>query len=335
MNKIDNMRYIKVLLLFFMVGLMGTAAVHAQESYTINDTIFNPKLVFNGVPSKYEIAGIKVSGVDNYEDYIIIGYSGLSIGQRIEIPGNDLRTAAKRFWRQGLFSKVQIKVEKIYGDKAWLEFALRQQPRISKVNFVGMKKGEQKDITERLGNLVGNQITPNIASRIEQIVQKYYAAKGFEKATCKVTQQEDLSKQNEVIVDIVADKHEKISVHKIYIEGNEVLSDGALKRTMKKTNESGFFNVLKWFSQKKFVRTDFEDDKQRIIDKYNEKMWISTSRLMRVKSIISLTLTGWVTLFTPQLCSTRCWALRKVMSITKNCLTSAQPTMTTPWPTCT
>ena len=65
MNKIDNMRYIKVLLLFFMVGLMGTAAVHAQESYTINDTIFNPKLVFNGVPSKYEIAGIKVSGVDN------------------------------------------------------------------------------------------------------------------------------------------------------------------------------------------------------------------------------------------------------------------------------
>ncbi|MBO4722672.1 MAG: outer membrane protein assembly factor BamA, partial [Muribaculaceae bacterium] len=215
---------------------LGTMLSNAQESYTVNDTIYNPKLVFNGSPTKYEIAGIKVSGVDNYEDYVIIGYSGLSIGQRIEIPGSELRNAAKRFWRQGLFSKVQIKVEKIYGNKAWLEFNLRQQPRISKVNFVGMKKGEQKDITERLGNLVGSQITPNISNRIEQIIEKYYAAKGFEKATCNVRQQEDLSKQNEVIVDIVVDKHEKMGVHKIYIEGNEVFSDGKIKRAMKKTN---------------------------------------------------------------------------------------------------
>ena len=151
---------------------LGMAHGQAQESYTVNDTIFNPKLVFNGNPTRYEIAGIKVSGVDNYEDYVIIGYSGLSIGQRIDIPGGELKAAAKRFWRQGLFSKVQIKVEKIYGNKAWLEFNLRQQPRISKVNYVGMKKGEQKDITERLGNLVGSQITPNISSRIEQIIEK-------------------------------------------------------------------------------------------------------------------------------------------------------------------
>ena len=270
MNKIDTMRYFKALI--FLIVCVGGAFlnVNAQESYTLNDTIFNPKIVFNGTPSKYQIAGIKVTGVDNYEDYIIIGYSGLSIGQLIDIPGNDLKAAAKRFWRQGLFSKVQIKVEKIHGNKAWLEFVLRQQPRISRVNYIGMKKSEQKDISERLGNLVGTQITPNIASRIEQIIERYYAAKGFEKATCHVQQQEDLSKQNEVIVDIVVDKHEKIKVHKIYIEGNKVFSDSKIKRTMKKTNEGGFFNVLKWFSQKKFVRADFEEDKQRIIDKYNE-----------------------------------------------------------------
>ena len=147
------MRYTKLILVFLAVMAFGSVKMQAQESYTLNDTIFNPKLVFNGSPTKYEIAGIKVSGVDNYEDYVIIAYSGLTIGQRIDIPGNDLKNAAKRFWRQGLFSKVQIKVEKIYGDKAWLEFNLRQQPRISKVNFVGMKKGEQKDINERLGKL--------------------------------------------------------------------------------------------------------------------------------------------------------------------------------------
>lgn len=260
------MRYKVVLLLLTILSWAFT--VMAQETKTVNDTIYNPKVIFSGVPQKYEIAGIKVTGVDNYEDYIIIGYSGLSIGQRIDIPGDDLKSAAKRFWRQGLFSKVQINVEKTCGDKAWLEFNLRQQPRISTINYVGMKGNEKKDIEERLGLSVGNQMTPNIADRIKMIVQKYYADKGFDKAIIEVNQREDLSKKNEVIVDIVADKQAKIKVHKIYIEGNDALSDSKIKRTMKKTNEKG--SLIKLFSQKKFVKTDYAGDKQLIIDKYNE-----------------------------------------------------------------
>ena len=255
---------------FLLIALLaGSAHGWAQDqTRTVNDTIYNPKVIFSGNPQKYEIAGIKVTGVDNYEDYIIIGYSGLAVGQRIDIPGDEITNAAKRFWHQGLFSKVQIKVDKIYGNKAWLEFVLRQQPRVSVINYVGMKKGEQKDITEKLGLQVGNQMTPNIADRIKMIVEKYFKDKGFEKVTCEVNQREDLSKQNEVIVDIVVDKHSKIKVHKIYIDGNQVLSDGRIKRTMKKTNEKG--SLIKLFSQKKFVASDYAADKQRIIDKYNE-----------------------------------------------------------------
>ena len=256
-------------LILLLVALLSCGVSQAQdETRTVNDTIFNPKVIFTGNPQKYEIAGITVTGVDNYDDYVIIGYSGLSLGQRIDIPGDELKAAAKRFWRQGLFSKVQIKVTKMYQDKAWLEFNLRQQPRISQINYVGMKGGERKDITQRLGLQVGNQMTVNIADRIKQVVEKYYKDKGFEKATVEVTQREELSKKNEVIVDIVVDKHSKIKVHKIYITGNNVMSDGKIKRTMKKTNEKG--SLLKLFSQKKFVQTDFEADKQRIIDKYNE-----------------------------------------------------------------
>ena len=265
-NNKPNMRY---KILFILVSILSCATASAQdETRMVNDTIFNPKVVFSGTPQRYEIAGITVSGVDNYDDYIIIGYSGLSLGQRVERPGDELKAAAKRFWHQGLFSKVQIKVTKIYQDKAWLEFVLQQQPRISQVNYVGMKGGERKDVEQRLNLQVGNQMTPNIADRIKRIVEKYYKDKGFEKATVEVTQREDLSKKNEVIVDIVVDKHAKIKVHKIYVEGNKVLSDGKIKRTMKKTNEKG--SLLKLFSQKKFVQTDFEADKQRIIDKYNE-----------------------------------------------------------------
>ena len=257
------------LLSLLAVAAAATIQCQAQETRVVNDTIYNPKVVFTGTPTRYEIAGIRVEGVDNYDPDIVIGYSGLAVGQQVDIPGEDIKSAAKRFWRQGLFSKVQIQVEKIYNNQAWLVFNLRQQPRVSQVNYNGMKGGEKKDIIERLSFQPGSQMTPNIADRIKLLVEKYYAGKGFGQATCEVVQVADLSKENEVIVNINVDKHEKITVHKIYIDGNEVLSDSKLKRTMKKTNEKK--NLWKIFSQKKFVREDYEADKQLIIDKYNEK----------------------------------------------------------------
>lgn len=258
------MRY-KLLLLITLFATFGFNA-KAQEQV---DTIYNPNVVFTSMPRSYEIAGIKVSGADNYEDYIIIGYSGLKIGDRITVPGEDINAAAKRFWRQGLFSNVQIKVEKIASDKVWLEFALRQQPRIATINYYGVKKGEKEDLQERLQLMKGNQITQNIVNRAIAIIEKYFGDKGFKNADVKIDLHEDLSHKNEVIVDIKVDKHEKVKVHKIYIDGNEVMSDGAIQRTMKKTNEKGKLKNL--FRQKKFVENDYNDDLNRIIQKYNEK----------------------------------------------------------------
>ncbi len=254
--------------LLLLIVAMAACGVTMRVSGQVNDTIYNPNVIYSSMPRTYEIAGIKVTGVDNYEDYIIIGYSGLTVGQRVEIPGDDITAAAKRFWRQGLFSKVQIKVEKIYDDKVWLEIALRQQPRIAEINYNGMKKGEREDLQLRLGLMKGNQFTPNISARAEQIISKYFDSKGFKNADVRVVQRPVPDNENEVIVDINVDKHDKIKVHKIYIEGNEVLSDRKLKRVMKKTNESR--SLRKLFSQKKFVTSDYEDDKNLIIDKYNE-----------------------------------------------------------------
>ncbi|MDE6359111.1 MAG: outer membrane protein assembly factor BamA, partial [Duncaniella sp.] len=233
------------------------------------DTVVNPTVIFTGIPKSYEIAGIRITGADNYEDKNIIGYSGLKVGDYIPIPGSDLTDAAKRLWRQGLFSKVQISVDKIAGNKAWLVFNLRQQPRIASINYIGVKKGEQKDLDDALQLMRGNQITQNIVNRAEQIISKYYANKGFGNAKVKIDLVEDLSAPNEVIVNINVNKNDKVKVHKIYIDGNEVLSDNQLQRTMKKTNEKG--KLLNLFRQKKFVESDYEDDLKRIIQKYNEK----------------------------------------------------------------
>ncbi len=239
------------------------------NAQTPADTIVNPKVVFTGIPRTYEIAGIKVEGADNYEDHTIIGYAGLKVGERIDIPGAELTAASKRLWRQGLFSQVQIVVDKTAGDKAWITLRLRTQPRISTIHYYGMKKSERDDLQERLQLHKGNQITQNIVNRAEAIIKKYFADKGFGNADVKVTLREDLSAPNEMIVDINVNKNAKVKVHKIYITGNDVMSDNAIQRTMKKTNEKG--KLLNLFKQKKFVETDFEDDLRRIIEKYNEK----------------------------------------------------------------
>lgn len=258
------MRY-KLILMYAVLAALFVPQAKAAES---TDTIYNPPVFFSSMPKKYEIAGIRVEGITNYEEYIVIGYSGLSVGDIIEIPGDEITNAAKRFWRQGLFSKIQIKVEKTCGNKAWLLFDLRQQPRISRIDYTGMKKGEREELQQRLGLMPGNQITQNIVNRAKDIVTAYFKSKGFGNAIVDITQTPDLSKENEMIVTINVDKNEKVKVHKIYIDGNEVLSDNKLQRVMKKTNERG--RLVNLFRQKKFVDSDYATDKGLIIKKYNE-----------------------------------------------------------------
>ena len=232
------------------------------------DTIYNPEIIYSPLPKTYEIAGIRTSGLKTADDYVVIGYSGLSIGDKIEIPGQEITDAVRRFWRQGLYSKVRINVDKIAGDKVWLDIELQQQPRLSEIKFEGTKGSEKKDILERLSMVEGQQLTPNIINRAKQIVENYYEKKGFKNVSVNIRQSNDLSKENHSILTFVIQKNAKVKVHKIYIDGNQVMSDRKIKRAMKKTTEKN--DILKLFSQKKFVESDYEDDKQRIIDKYNE-----------------------------------------------------------------
>ncbi len=264
------MKQLKKTLLTLFLGLGITSGAFALDIKVEApvDTIYNPDVVYSPLPKTYEIADIRVTGVPAADDYLIIGYSGLSVGDRVEIPGDEITAAVKRFWRQGLYSKVQINVDKIAGDKVWLEIALAQQPRMSQLTFSNVKSGEKKDIEQRLGMVEGQQLTPNIISQVKKVVKDYYDKKGFKNAAVNIQQHPDLSKENQVILNIDVDKHNKVKVHKIYIDGNEVLSDSKIKRTMKKTNENS--DLLKLFSQKKFVDRDFADDRARIIEKYNE-----------------------------------------------------------------
>ncbi len=240
----------------------------AAVAQTPADTVTSPKVIYNSVPRIYTIAGIEVTGAPNYSPQIIQNYAGLSVGERLEIPGDELTNAAKRLMDQRLFSNVKIRVEKTLGNQAWLVYDLRQQPRIHEVEYIGAKKNEREDLQQRLHLMPGNQISQNIIDIIVKTAKDYYKDKGYNNAAVKVDLIDALDAPNEQIVKIKIDRNNKVKVNSINFTGNNVFSDRQLRNAMKKTNINK--DLIKLFSQKKFTEADYEEDLEKILEKYNE-----------------------------------------------------------------
>lgn len=255
----------KYFLLIILLSLFFHTATAQQEE--LPDSTEIPVINYGATGQKFEIAEIKVTGADNYEDFVLIGFSGLAVGDVITVPGDAITDVVKRFWKQGLFSDVKIYATKIADNKIWLNIALKQRPQVSKINYHGLKKGEIDELKDRLGIVEGNQITPNISDRAKTVIIKYMEEKGFMNVAANVFQKNDPEKPNHVIVDIEVDKRIKTRVSKIIVTGNKALSFNKINYAMKKTNDNNWRN---FFRTKKFVREEYEKDKIALIEKYNE-----------------------------------------------------------------
>lgn len=192
----------------------------------------------------------------------------MAVGQTITVPGDDITSAVKRYWRHGLFSDVKITADKIVDNKIYLSIQLTQRPRITDIVIHGVKKSEREDLQAKLGMAKGTQVTPNLIDRAKILIKKHFDEKGFKNAEVNIIEREDPENKEQVYVDVNIDKKAKVKVHQITIDGNEVLTDKKLKRVMKKTNEKG--KLINLFRAKKFINERYEEDKQKIIDKYNE-----------------------------------------------------------------
>ncbi len=227
-----------------------------------------PTILYSGIPRQYEIGGINVTGADNYEPYIIIGLSGLSVGDVVEVPGDDITNAIKRYWKHGLFSDVSIVADSIVDGKIYLGINLKQRPRSSQININGVKKSEREDIQSKCGLLKGNQVTPNMLDRARQVIRKYYDDKGYKNAEIDIVQRPDVNMAGHVIVDINIDRKDKIKVNSITIEGANAIPVKKIKKLMKKTREKGkWANFLR---SKKYTDERLEEDKESILNKYSE-----------------------------------------------------------------
>ncbi len=251
-----------------VIAMACCTAIEAQ------DKIIHPDITYAGTPRDVVVGGMRVSGMDGYEDYMLTSISGLAVGQHISLPGTEITDAVKRYWKHGLFSDVQISADSLVGNKIYLNIALKPRPRVSEINYIGLKKSEKDDMEQKLGMIKGGQITPNMIDRAKILAKKYFDDKGFKNADIDIRQHEDVAAKNQVILDVIIDKKEKMKIRNIIIDGNSQLSDGKIKGGLfrkgafAKTHEAG--KLSSFLKSKKYTPERWKEDKQKLIEKYNE-----------------------------------------------------------------
>lgn len=257
-------------------------------------------------PQKYEIGGIKVEGIEYLDEKALVMISGLTVGNTISVPGDDISLALKKLWKQGLFENIAITVEKIENKRIFLVIHLQERPRLTGFSIKGVKKSDVDNIRESIKLVSGDVVTENLIIRTKQKIHKYYDEKGFLNADVEVDKKADPKKPNGVILTINIEKNGKVRIGHINIFGNEELSTEKVKSSLKETKEVGYikplydieklaWNIIKdvatlnfpkiqedavqyykdhvklrIFKSSKYIEKAYEDDKALLIAKYNK-----------------------------------------------------------------
>ena len=259
------------LIIYILVLCMASTNVHAQ--YLKRDTAVT--IDYSRTPRQLVVKNITVTGIPNFDPNMLVRLSGITVGETISIPGDEITQAIKRYWKNGLFSDVAIGVDSIINDSAYLYIKLAPRPRISKINYNGVKKSEKDDLKDKLGLVQDNQLTPNMIDRAKILGKRYFEDKGFKNAEIEIIQQDDPSAPDKVIVDVNVKKNGKILIRNINVHGNTVISEKKLKGNifspgvLKTIREQKGFN--NWFrGNKKFVDSKYKEAKENLQNYYAE-----------------------------------------------------------------
>jgi len=292
---------------FVTVFFLLTLLLPASKSFP-QTVIGNEQSVFDyGKPREYEIGGITVSGIKYLDQNVLIMLSGLSVGDKIKVPGDKITNALKKLWEQGLFEHVSITAPNIQGNLIFLDIELKERPRVSKFSFSGVKKTEADDIRSKINLTRGDVATDHLIVKTTTIIKKHFAEKGFLNTAVNIVQTPDPTRDNYVDLLIEVKKNTKVRIAEIEITGNHSLNDDQVKAAMKETKQRGNFDPLtplgpmvletgknvvalrldraletienyfvsnyrpRIFKASKFIESNFEEDLQKIVFKYNQK----------------------------------------------------------------
>jgi len=184
------------------------------------------------------IGDITVTGTRYLDAELIKTITGLAPGDRIR--RNDdpaVAKAIRNLWEQQMFSDITIKITSIKDNKASLEIAIMERPRLSRFSIRGISKSQEAEIKEKLNIVQNRMVTEAMKKDIEQRIKKYYDEKGFTAATVDIQEQKDTVGVHSVALLIKVNKGSKTHINQIIFSGNDHASEARLKSAMKGSKE--------------------------------------------------------------------------------------------------
>jgi len=258
-KSVNRLRF-KALIILVLVSLISQLST-AQVG--IGD--FTPNY---SSPREFTIGGITVSGARNFDQQAIILFSGLSVGQKITIPGEEISKAIKSLWKQKLFDNIKVSLSEIRGDQVFLNIELIERARLSRFRFEGISKGEAENIREKINLIRGTIVNENLLTNTSNIIRKHFQEKGYLDCEVDISEHPDTLVANSEYLVIDIEKNSKIKIGNLNFHGNEEIPDKKLAKSLKKTKEKNFFRI---FKRSKFIRSVYEKELGSIVEKYNEK----------------------------------------------------------------
>lgn len=221
-------------------------------------------------PKEYTVAGIEVDCSEYTDKNIVRLLSGITYGDKIQIPGDKISEAIKNLWKQSLFEDVKIYLVKTIGTDVFLKISVVEKPRLSKFSFRGkVKKNDADEIRGKIRLVREKVVTDYTLGYIKNIVKDFYVNKGHYHAQVDITTEVDkTAKTPHVIVYINVYKGKKVRIKNLNIMGNTVIADWKLRRKM---SDSKPFRLYTFWNSGKYLDDNLEKDLPSIIAKYNSK----------------------------------------------------------------
>ena len=254
-------------ILFSVISTAALAQVSSQPRSSLSKSIPADSLSYLN-PRDYIIGGITVSGTKYLDKDVLVQISKLSKGDKINLPGEQNAAVIKRMYDQGLFDDVQLNITKLNLDTIYLEIAVVERPRLSRLHITGIRKGEIEDLQKKLSDKTSKIVNENLLSTTTAIIKKHFNEKGFLNTTVDIKQRKDPGDANSVILDVAVDKKQKVKINSVTFEGNTAFSSNKLRKFLKKTREKKWYHV---FGSKKFLRDKYDEDKQNLVEKMQDK----------------------------------------------------------------
>jgi len=245
------------LLLFFLQLGSSSAQISLGTDPLVDYT--NPKTYF--------IGGITVSGPNYVDQSIVIMLSGLSVGDKLEVPGLQVTNAIRRLWGQGMFEEISITTQRVQGNIIFLDIYLTEKPKLSKFSIKGVKKNEADKIREEIKIKTGDAVTEHLLMKSKQKIKNYFIEKGFLHTEVTHSMMPDTMVTNSVIVIFDVNKGQRVKIGELEYAGNDNLSNFRLNWMMKNTRAKG--NIRFW-KKSRYMAKEYKEDKEKVIAKYNK-----------------------------------------------------------------